>query len=267
MVIEFSMMPQHGQVQERVLSTYDDDFLVFIDETGHEQLSPGGGLFGLGGVVVYGADYARNVVEPWGEIRTRMGVPAGCPLHAADRPVYKGHEEAIAEFFLTGVFVRHASIVTSATVTNVDPFVATACGGLFRNILRALGRVSSTSPIGRVVYVVEHSERLQSEYQKLVGPNGPVLVDARGGHREFPHVWAALRKTACEPGLEVSDFVLHAAYGQVRAKLASPVASFRRDFDCVFRKVHRELVEYMEINEINSARTDGPPGLFRIPLQ
>jgi hypothetical protein len=257
----------HGQPPERVLLSYDDDLLVFIDETGHEQLSHGNGLFGLGGIIVYGADYNRNVVQPWGAIRSQMNFPGDEPLHAAaDRLRYFPHLELLANFFLTGIFVRHAAIVTSATVTNADPFVATACGGLFRNMGRALGRVCKSSPIGRILFVLEHSERLKSAYQKLCGPSGPTLIDARGGRREFPHLWATLPKSACEPGLEVADFVLHAAQGQVRTKLRNSNAPFRKDFDCVFRKVHPEHVEYMEINRIEATPADGPRGLFRIGL-
>ena len=158
-------------------------------------------------------------------------------------------------------------MITLATEANVEPFVAAACGGLFRNMGRVLSRVIGNSPIGRVVYIVEHSERLRSEYEKLMGPTGPTFFDTGGNQRKFPHVWAALRKTNCEPGLEVSDFVLHAAHGHVRGRMEGKLDASRADFECVFRSASRDLVEYMEITKLQSEPMEGPPGLQRISLQ
>lgn len=252
----------------RGLGIADDDLLVFLDETGHEALPTGEPVFGIGGIIVYGADYHSYVEEPWQLLRSKIGLPSNQPLHAAtDYADYEMHLNSLAHFFETGQFVRHASMVTSSTTSTFDPFITASCSGMIRNIGRALARVIRNSPVSRIVYVLEHSERLHSTYEKLIGPTGLTLEAPNGNRRTFPHQWAAMRKSTCTPGLEVADFVLHAAYGHVRARMKNANASYRKDFEAVFRSVHRDYVEYMEINNAEATPADGAPGTFRIGLQ
>jgi hypothetical protein len=246
----------------------DDDLLVFIDETGHEALPPAAPIFGIGGIIVYGADYTTCVEHPWSVIRQAIGLSATQPLHAAsDFERYKQHLPAIEKFFLEGVFVRHASIVTPETTSNFDAFITSSCAGLARNVGRTLARVCKNAPVNRLVYVVEHSQRLHSKYQSLIGPTGPTLIASDGSRRVFTQQWAAIRKTSCSAGLEVSDFVMHAAQGHVRSLRQNPDAPCRKDFEVVFRRVSPDHVEYMEINTAEATPSDGPPGAFRIGLQ
>ena len=246
----------------------DDDLVVFIDETGHESLPSGAPIFGVGGIIVYGADYQSCVEQPWLELRTQIGLSPDRPLHAAtDFRVYEKHLNQLGRFFETGTFVRHAAMVTSSTASTHSPFITASCAGLARNVGRTLARVVRNSPVNRIVYVVEHSERLHSTYQSLMGPGGPTLEAANGNRITFRQEWVAIRKASCNPGLEVADFALHAAYGHVRARMQNPESPFRKDFDAVFRSVHRDHVEYMEINNAVAVPADGPPGVFRIGLQ
>jgi hypothetical protein len=250
------------------LAIADDDLLVFIDETGHESLTGDAPIFGIGGIAVYGADYEASVAQPWLEIRACIGLAPDCPLHAAtDFSVYKEHLDLLQRFFETGIFVRHAAMVTTTTTSTHSPFITASCAGLARNVGRTLARVVRNSPVTRVVYVVEHSERLHSAYQSLVGPDVPTLEAQDGRRVTFQQQWAAMRKSSCIPGLEVADFVLHAAYGQVRARMQRADVPYRRDFQAIFRSVHRDHVEYMEINSAEGVAADGPPGTFRIGLQ
>ena len=250
------------------LGIADDDLLVFIDETGHESLPSDAPIFGVGGIIVYGADYESSVAQPWLDLKARIGLAPDRTLHAAtDFSVYGEHLELLQRFFETGIFVRHAAMVTATTTSTHSPFITASCAGLARNVGRTLARVVRNSPVTRVVYVVEHSERLHSTYQSLVGPGGPVLEAQDGRRLTFQQQWAAIRKSSCIPGLEVADFVLHAAYGQVRAQMRRAGAPYRKDFQAVFRSVHREHVEYMEIKNAEAVAADGPPGVFRIGLQ
>lgn len=246
----------------------DQDLLVFIDETGHEDITNSARLFGVGGIIVYGAAYAQAVEQPWKAIRTQLALLPDQPLHAAsDFKLYNSALPQLANFFEQGAFVRHVSIVTPRTTSNFNPFITATCAGLVRNVGRALVSALKTVVVSRVVYILEHSERLHTEYAKLVGPTGPTLIGADGRRHVFPQFWGALRKSSCTPGLEVADFVLHAAQAQVRAKAENPQAKDRKDFHAVFRSVPSHFVEYMEINNAQSTPGEGPPGVWRIGLQ
>lgn len=245
----------------------DEDLLVFIDETGHEVISDDKSIFGTGGIIVYGADYHKNIEVPWGKLRETIGLANDQPLHAAsDFDIYKNHLEALSNFFISGFFVRHISIITPKTTSNFDPFITATCAGMARNVGRTLARVCGNSAVNRIVYIVEHSERLHSTYEKLVTPAGPTLESLDGTKKTFPHQWATLRKSSCTAGLEIADFVLHAAQGQVRAELKNANAPYRKDFKAVFRDVHTDYVEYMRIDDAQATPADGPPGMFRIGL-
>lgn len=247
--------------------TSDRDLLVFVDETGHEAATNSAQLFGVGGIIVYGADYSREVELPWQRIRTQLRIAEGQPLHAAtDRQKYKTALPQIGAFFEGGNFIRHVSIVTPRTISDFSQFITATCGGLFRNVGRALARVLTSSPVSRVVYVLEHSERLHAKYARLVGPDGLTLVRDDGTRHSFPHVWAALRKSSCTAGLEVADFVLHAAQAQMRSQAENPRSRERKDFVAVFRSVPAHLVEYMEINAANATPGEGATGTWRIGL-
>ena len=249
------------------LAIQPNDLVVFVDETGHENLSESDAVFGVGGIIVHGATYSKVVEEPWLRTRSKIGFAPDEPLHAStDFDRYKNHLDLLAEFFRQGAFIRHVSIVDDATKSTFDPFITATCAGFFRNVCRALVHATQFVQIDRVVYIVEHSERLHSSYAKLVGETGPTLLASNGSKTTFPHLWGAIRKSSCAPGLEVADFVMHAAQGQVKARRRNASAQMRRDFQAVFRSVPDHFVEYMEINEANSTTNDGPPGTFRIGL-
>jgi hypothetical protein len=249
------------------LAIRETDLLVFLDETGHEDFAGTERLFGVGGVIACAPDYFSQVERPWFNIRQSIGLAPTQPLHAAtDLELYRANLPSIAEFFQKGVFVRHTSIVTAATDSTMNAFVTATCAGLARNVGRVLARVCSTGDVERVVYIVEHSTRLHDQYQSLYGQVGPTLIRTDGTRRAFPHIWCAMRKSSCNPGLEVSDFILHAAQGHVRSRKRDPHAPYRKDFQVVFRDVSRDLVEYMEITTAVATESDGVPGTFTIGL-
>jgi hypothetical protein len=249
------------------LVTTAEDLIVFIDETGHERIAGKDQIFGVGGIIVHGSAYSDAVVAPWYAIRARLCLPPDKPLHAAtDFSLYKPLLNDIAAFFKSGAFVRHVSIVTSRTMSSFDPFVTATCGGLARNVGRALARAIQVAPVNRVVYVVEHSQRLHMQYQKLVGPTGPTLLAADGSRRTFPQVWASLRKSSATAGLEVADFVLHAAQAQVKRRLMNPKCPDRQDFHAVFRSVPDHFVEFMQIDDAKATQSVGMPGTWQIAL-
>ena len=68
-----------------VLTIKPDTLLLFIDETGHEQLTdPNYPIFGMGGCAVMGNSYEHIIREPWRELKAQHFGGPDVPLHASD---------------------------------------------------------------------------------------------------------------------------------------------------------------------------------------
>lgn len=138
----------------------DSTVLVFVDETGIEDLSdPKAPFFGLAGCIVGASIYQKAIDEPW--TRVEQEFPnQNKPLHAAAlnlKTTSESQLQSVADFFCRGQFGRVAAVATRATQneTILDLFDLVHCS--FENRIRDFLKKCNVLPT-RIAFVVEHSE-------------------------------------------------------------------------------------------------------------
>jgi hypothetical protein len=219
--------------------------VFFIDETGHEQLSdPHYPIFGMGGCAVMGRSYEEIIREPWRNLKARCFGGPDVPLHAADlRAPSNIQIEALGAFFLTNPFSRFASIMKLSTSIPKELIPYQLISG---SLMKRVEEIASTYALESLTIVFESSQR------------GDSLTTQHFGHfqfhddegKEIPVEWFLMPKSLREPGLEVADFIAHTSGRQVYSRLSGK-KQWRKDFECIFRKVDRHLISYIEIDKVN----------------
>ena len=171
-------------------------------------------------------------------------------LHAASlRDITDIQASAIGKFFEQNHFIRFALTVAD-TLENPESWdpADVLCGMLLQRIADMANFAQPTA----VFLILESSERLNPKLLKSLV--GSTISDGKQHSQIFV---GHLPKQAKEPLLEVADFVIHAAGGQLRRRLAGRPFPLRKDFESVFWSVPQELVH---LNELLSVKqTDAPP--------
>src|SRR5476651_2277691 len=101
-----------------------EDILIFIDETGHEELAdPNFPVFGLAGCVVTGKEYDSVVKQPWKSIYADHFDNRQKPLHACEAKMYSSKQkEAIGNFFKKQPFLRVATVTSDKAKLPIELF-------------------------------------------------------------------------------------------------------------------------------------------------
>jgi hypothetical protein len=222
-----------------------DCLLVFIDETGHEELAdrryP---VFGLGGCAVLAKDYDERLAFPWRELKSRHFGGPDVPLHASrSRDLTFAQLEALDTFFRGEAFFRVASVLSDKTVLceGFRPYQVVA-----PSLRQRIVEVAKPINFSRLALIFEESERTD-----------PLVVQHFGGSKlkrvrksmstPIPVDGYFMAKSSCEPGLEVADFIMHAAGTYVRARLRGVDDPQRRDFMATFQAIDLSLKSFWEI--------------------
>lgn len=246
-----SPMQLHG---ERSTHSIPDSYLlVGLDETGHETPSPEGQpVFGIGGCAVPVRDYECVLRIPWQTLKMEHFGSVDTPLHAADlRNPTSAQLLALGKFFRSESFGRIAALVSTQTILEPDlPAYQLVARQVLDRIARLVGRFGCNG----VVLVLEESQRTD-RLAATYFSGYHLEVRSSSGPRPLEMLRFRMPKAAVEPFLEVADFVVHAAGGQVRSHLKGAAWGARRDYQAVFGITDQTLVEFIEALSVKW----GPP--------
>lgn len=215
------------------------DSVVFLDETGDERFSDATHqVFGLGGCAIRASLYDAVVREPWEEMKTHAFHDHRGRMHASEMKPNQIQVEALAAYFRQQEFLRIAAMVTpESRHSNATERLAECC--VF--ISAALQSFAQDGRASRLFFVIEDSHRRPAHVSWYLRQQ--IMIQSGKGRNAVPVVVGTMDKLLGEAGLEVADFVMHAAGGQMRRGL-SPTVEHRKDFATVFTDARQSLVRF-----------------------
>jgi hypothetical protein len=218
--------------------------LIYLDETGSEDIAdPGHPVFGIGGCAVMVEQYLSDLYGPWRRMKADCFGGPDVALHASElrNPTPK-QLDALSDFFSASGIFRFAAMMKLSTAnrTELTNYQLTAYAVRMR-VLDAVNRCICK----QAIMFFEDSKRTRrlaeryfADFYQLRSTDGSETIQIDKYH---------MPKTVGDPGLEVADFVMHAAGGQVRERQKGN-HRWRRDFQVVFQGARPELKSYIEVD-------------------
>jgi hypothetical protein len=239
-LVELVLEHQNG---EEHLS--ENTLVVVIDDTGQEEFrDPNFPVFGIGGCAFLVRDYQRLIELPWNYMCEKFFPSFERPLHASK--LGKLSEEqlgALKNFFEKFEFFRIATVVSVESVKEIDANYIDIVGSTFLN--RIL-EIAQWIEFERIYIIFEASDRIGSKVIKSL--SGKNIIREDSGVK-IPIELGLMPKSACEPALEVADFIVHTAGAQTKHRTSGNTQD-RQDFKIIFNNVDKRLTSFMYITRI-----------------
>ncbi|GLS18129.1 hypothetical protein GCM10007874_11450 [Labrys miyagiensis] len=216
---------------ENVLRLPPRSMIVFIDETGNEDLSdPKNPTFGRGGCGVLFPDYKNIIAKPWRRLkRERLG-GTNRPFHATEfeqtRPT--NYQISGINSFLSLRFWRFAAMCDSRTQL---PLGLDAHAAISLMTLSYLQKELARYDVDVLALVFERSERGDSLVKRDFNLSQAAFRNVRGQPIELEGCF--MEKSQMEPGLEVADLVAHTA-GRMRRHQLRGGSDVLKDFEQMY---------------------------------
>ena len=228
--------------------------LLFVDETRHELFAdPQHPVFGLGGCALLVREYVNSVRPMWLQLKERYFNGANTSLHANElRSPTKEQIKALSVFFSSRHFARFAAVASEKSIL---PDEYSTYQLVSRVMFARIQRTAQQFHFLRIALLVGSSTRANAFAERHLGPYNTADVEYLDRKVSVPINHYFIPKAKNEPGMEMPDFTMHAAGGQVRSEVTGQGPRFRKDFKAVFQDVPRKLVEYVNIQkaEANNA--------------
>lgn len=226
---------------DRAVTDIDpDDLLVFLDETGDESLTDDSHpVFGLGGCAIRLALYDAALRDPWSDLRRHYFPTVLGAMHAHELKPSQRQLKGLSSFFRSWPFLRVAALVSRRSNSATQATALSACCDFVSAALQHFA-VNGRTP--KLVFVLERSQQRETATTRFLRQRAVLVPDHRSGQR-VPVTVSVMAKADCEAGLEVADFIMHAAGGQVRSGSLDG-ARHRKDFQAVFSDVDQSWVRF-----------------------
>jgi len=230
--------------------------LVFVDETGNDSLrDPKYPIFGFGALALQAEVYCNSLREAWLQMKDVAFSGRNMELHACDlRPPTGAQIENLNAFFRCHNFARISRIFTIDTaLKDVDTLVCFS-EGLKKCIEKQARLTSCTS----VALVFEHSDNLLSRIEPYFRNCEFAIPRSEGRVCRVPLSCYSMDKTLKESGLEIADFIAHAAGTAVRDRLNGKISTSgqRPDIAAIFVMPENSWSDFLEIKSVWKSSSD-----------
>ena len=232
-----------------VLNVSPNSALIFLDETGDEQLKdPKYPIFGLGGCCIIAKNYLSLIDRPWSKIKLEMFNLKNKPLHAAGNSFSYKQITAINNFFLSNGFGRFTTI--SSINTQIDTKLKMEQVVFYSFCTRVL-EIIRWYEFDNIIVIYDNSERLKPKLQKYA--SGIEFSEKFNDvDKKIETHYCVVNKENAFSGVEVADFIIHSAGTSLRDLISGKICRLtdREDFNKIFNTTDKKLSSFIQLNSV-----------------
>jgi hypothetical protein len=226
----------------RRISYSPDCYLIFVDESGNENLSGDQRFFGLGGCGVLGMNYEQAIIQPWRKVREIYFGSPDAPFHTSEiRTPSQEQIKAIEHFFQNEAISRMGVGCSWKTAFEGNASVLDVIADFGDRIAEILKH----QPCNSVEVIFESTSRLENAIESAFS-GFSILLD--GSPMAIELNW--MDKSYNELGLEVADFIANSVGCEIRKKTENPNQTAKH-FGTCFKSIDPRLVSYRNITGID----------------